>query len=80
MQVLTSKIRNLSFLSNKALLEDLTPSISGNVYNIINPYDNSIITTIPDMDHRDTASAISSANAIFPEWKSTTAMVGTNLF
>jgi succinate-semialdehyde dehydrogenase/glutarate-semialdehyde dehydrogenase len=46
---------------------------NGATYNIVNPYDHSVIAKVPDMGEAETRRGIIAANAAFPKWKAKTA-------
>ncbi len=54
-------------------------AISGKSYPILNPFDRSVITDVPDMSGEEAKMAIKAAHAAFPDWKNQTAAERSNL-
>lgn len=66
--------RKMHLLHDKSYINGQWVSAASNkVFEVINPADGSIITTVPDMDVEDTQRAIESAANAFETWKNTTA-------
>jgi succinate-semialdehyde dehydrogenase / glutarate-semialdehyde dehydrogenase len=69
-----------SFLSNTKLLKSQAfiqgawvAADSGKTMDVTNPFDNSLITNVPDMGQAETQRAIEAAHQAFQTWKKTTA-------
>jgi succinate-semialdehyde dehydrogenase / glutarate-semialdehyde dehydrogenase len=69
-----------SFLSNTKLLKSQAfingswiPADSGKTMAVTNPFDNALITNVPDMGQAETQRAIEAAHQAFQTWKITTA-------
>ena len=67
-------LNNQDLLKQKAYVDGTwTDSIEGTRFEVNNPYDGSLITTVPDMGTEDAEQAIAAADRAFKEWKQTTA-------
>ena len=67
-------MQTVKTLSNKAYINGLWVAASNNkTYEIINPANGKLLTTLPSMSSLDTEQAIAAANAALPAWKQRTA-------
>ncbi|WP_271711622.1 NAD-dependent succinate-semialdehyde dehydrogenase [Marinigracilibium pacificum] len=64
-------MKNKDLLRSKAFVDGKwTDAHSGKTYDIKNPADDSVITSVPDMDEEDVKEAIEIADREFPKWSS----------
>lgn len=69
-------VRHMSVSQNKAFVDNSwIPANSGKTFDVINPYDGSVISQVPDMDENDALKAIKCAHTAFHTWQHTTAKV-----
>lgn len=66
-------IRNMKLQSNKSYVSgEWISAKSNNVFNVINPVNQQVVGTVPDMDVNDAQKAIEAAAKAFETWKETT--------
>lgn len=71
---MTLTLSNPDLLKSKAFINgQWVDAHDGNILEIANPADGSLITTVPDMGAAETLDAIAKADAAFADWKARTA-------
>ncbi len=67
-------VLNTKWLKSQAFINGLwVHADGGKTMNVTNPFDNSLITNVPDMGQAETQRAIEAAHQAFQTWKKTTA-------
>ena len=67
-------IKDKNLLRNQAYINgEWENAKNGAIYQITNPFDNSVITDVPNMGATETRNAIESAKAALPNWRNKTA-------
>lgn len=74
------KNKNISLFLQKAFIDgQWVDALNQSTHTIFNPYDQSVIGTVPDMGKAETKSAINAAQNAFSVWKSYTASERSNI-
>jgi succinate-semialdehyde dehydrogenase/glutarate-semialdehyde dehydrogenase len=78
---ITMQLKNKNLLINKGFIngEWITASTSNETFAVTNPFDNSVITTLPNLGIEETKNAVDAAQAAFKEWKKYSAEERANL-
>lgn len=72
--------RNMYLLKQKAFVNgEWVSAASGKVFEVKNPFDGTVVGTVPDMDMNDTQNAIQVARDAFKTWQFTTAKERSDL-
>ena len=74
------ELKNPELLRDRAYINgQWTTARSGKTFEVINPANGELLTTVPDMDDTDTRVAIEAAEAAWPAWRTTPAKERTNI-